>query len=473
MIRAILSLYRPSFLTAIVYMLQSTEYQPKAYLAWFWRTNNFAGIMYRRTLERTKAARLLLLTLRLGVLVIVVISVGLLVLGYWQFGTALLLVCPVLLAHLVVLPLILGRIFIVVPRSRTLIQQSEQIFKNHTGEKLAIAGSYGKTSMKELLLTVLSAGDKKVVATPANKNVAISHAYFAKRLQGDEDVVIIEYGEGAPGDVAGFAATTHPTRALVTGIAPAHLDQYKTLDRAAEDIFAVADYVDAGKIYVNADSVDAKRYASEGQELYSAKGALGWKVSDVQIGIDGTHFTLAKGSKKLTLHSGLLGLHQVGPLSIAAALAHEFGLSDEQIIAGIAATKPYEHRMQPYLLAGAWVIDDTYNGNIEGIRAGTALLAALEAKRKVYVTPGLVDQGDETERVHIEMGGLIAAAKPDLVVLMQNTAAPYVQQGLEAAKYKGELQIVHDPLAFYTNLQLVVATGDVVMLQNDWTDNYH
>jgi UDP-N-acetylmuramyl pentapeptide synthase len=314
MIRAIISLYRPSFLTAIVYMLQSTEYQPKAYLSWFWRTNNFAGIMYRRTLERTKAARSLLAALRFAALVVCVASALLVYLGQWHFGVALLLVCPVLLAHVVVLPLVLGRIFIVAPRSRKLIQQSEQIFKHHTGEKLAIAGSYGKTSMKELLLTVLSAGDKKVVATPANKNVAISHAYFAKHLKGDEDVVIIEYGEGAPGDVASFAATTHPTRALVTGIAPAHLDQYKTLDRAAADIFAVADYVDTGKVYVNADSADAKRYAAEGQEFYSAKGALGWKVSNVQIGIDGTCFTLAKGNKKLNLRSGVLGLHQVGPL---------------------------------------------------------------------------------------------------------------------------------------------------------------
>src|SRR6185503_13001801 len=106
---------------------------------------------------------------------------------------------------------------------------------------------------------------------------------------------------------------------------------------------------------------------------------------------------------------------------LAAALAHQFGLSKAQIKAGIAATKPFEHRMEPYQLAGAWVIDDSYNGNIDGIRAGTQLLKDLPAKRKIYVTPGLVDQGQESGKIHEEMGRLIASARPDMVVLMEHS----------------------------------------------------
>ncbi len=128
--------------------------------------------------------------------------------------------------------------------------------------------------------------------------------------------------------------------------------------------------------------------------------------------------------------------------------------------------------MQPYQLAGAWIVDDTYNGNLEGIRAGTQLLAELDARRKIYVSPGLVDQGEETEHVHFEMGQLIAVAKPDLVVLMQNSVTQYIETGLKQARFKGELQIETNPLEFYTNLTHFVATGDLVVMQNDWTDNY-
>jgi UDP-N-acetylmuramyl pentapeptide synthase len=173
------------------------------------------------------------------------------------------------------------------------------------------------------------------------------------------------------------------------------------------------------------------------------------------------------------LQSQLIGIHQVGPLAVVAALAAELGLTDKQIEAGIAATQPFEHRMQPYQLDGAWVIDDTYNGNIEGIRAGTALLKTLPARRKIYVTPGLVDQGPETQRVHEEMGEFIAAAMPNIVVLMQNSVTKFIEAGLKTGGYSGELIIEKDPLHFYTNLSLFVAKGDLVLMQNDWTDNYH
>jgi UDP-N-acetylmuramoyl-tripeptide--D-alanyl-D-alanine ligase len=459
-------------------MLQATEYQTGPYLRWFWRTQNFGSVMRRRQLDRTGPARLLLICLRLGIILQALIGLGLIGYGWRQdalefiyFGLALLLSYPLIWGHLVTLPLFLGRWLIVKPRERKLIKASEHTFAEHPGKKIAVAGSYGKTSMKELLLTVLSEG-LKVAATPANKNVAISHAYFAQKLHGDEDIVILEYGEGKPGDVARFAHTTHPTHAIITGIAPAHLDQYKTLDRAAKDIFAVADYLNGENVYVNNESPSAKPYLHKPYHLYDASGALGWSVHDIHVGLDGSQFILKKGDRVLKLQTGLLGRHQIGVLSLVAALAAEFGLSDKQIKAGIAKTKAFEHRMNPYPLAGAWIIDDTYNGNLEGIRAGTALLKELPAKRKIYVTPGLVDQGVETKAVHIEMGQLIAAARPDLVVLMQSSVTKFIEKGLKEAEFAGELRIETNPLEFYTNLDQILAAGDVVLMQNDWTDNY-
>ena len=187
----------------------------------------------------------------------------------------------------------------------------------------------------------------------------------------------------------------------------------------------------------------------------------------------GTSFTLSNGRKStLKLSSAVLGRHQVGPLAIVAALAHELGLSKRQIEAGISKIKPYEHRMQPRQLHGATIIDDTYNGNIEGVRAGLELLKELPAKRKIYVTPGLVDQGPETTAVHLEMGQLIADAQPDITVLIRNSVTPHIIDGLEAAGYNGEIITENDPLQFYTNLDVFVASGDLVVMQNDWTDNY-
>ena len=480
MIRGLLSLYSPRYPTVLTYMLQSTEYRAGPYLAWFWRTNDFSRVMYRRTLDRTRAARLLLLALRFGMLLQIAAGLTLSgcwywgeLTGGWQFGLAVLLSYPLVWAHLAALPLTAGRWLIVVPRQRRLIKKSEKVFRQHKGVKIAIAGSYGKTSMKELLLTVLSEG-KKVAATPANKNVPISHAYFARKLSGNEDVLLIEYGEGGPGDIRRFRRVTHPTHAVVTGIAPAHLDRYKTIERAAKDIFSVAGFVAPSNVFVNVESplTDQLLRKNKKYQGYSRDGALGWKIQDVHIAVTGTDFTLVKGGQTLQLHSGLIGRHQVGPLAFAAVLAKELGLSDAQIKSGIAKTVPFEHRMRPYQLNGAWIIDDTYNGNLEGVKAGTALLKELPAKRKLYITPGLVDQGGQAKAVHEQMGRLIAGAEPDTVVLMKNSAAPDIARGLQAAGYKGEVQIEDNPLDYYTHLQAFIAAGDVVLMQNDWTDNY-
>jgi len=473
-----LSIYLPSYPKALVYMLQSTEYQVRPYLKWVWRTTDFRSVMQRRTLDRTKAARLLLLALRLGIVAQLAIGLLLIYLGVYHDvmyalpgGLGLIVLYPYVWPYLVVVPIELGRWLISKPAEKLAVEESGIIFAQHQAVKIAVAGSYGKTTMKELLATVLSEG-LKVAVTPANKNVSGSHAQFAKSLKGDEDVLVIEYGEGAPGDVERFARVTQPTHAIITGLAPAHLDQYKTLHAAGEDIFSVGRYLKGQHVYVNDESPSLKRFLKKSYHLFDRHGALGWKVSEIVVDFSGTSFTLKKGKHSLKLQSQLVGKHQVGFLALAAALSLELGLTMAQVKAGVAATKPFEHRMQPYKLAGAWIIDDTYNGNLEGIRAGTELLHDLKAGRKIYVTPGLVDQGEETERVHKQVGHLIAAAKPDLVVLMKNSVTEYIKAGLDKANYKGEVQVEDKPLEFYTNLQHFVAHGDLVLMQNDWTDNY-
>jgi UDP-N-acetylmuramyl pentapeptide synthase len=98
-------------------------------------------------------------------------------------------------------------------------------------------------------------------------------------------------------------------------------------------------------------------------------------------------------------------------------------------------------------------------------------LAEVPATRRLYVTPGLVEQGSQTAAVHEAIGRHIAAVA-DVVVLMQNSTTPFIQKGLEAGNFSGSLTIAPDPVKFYTHLDQFVAAGDVVLLQNDWTDNY-
>jgi hypothetical protein len=186
MIKALLSMYSLRYPTVITYMLQSTEYRVMPYLSWLNRTRNFNTVMRRRVLEPTNAARTLLRAVRLGIAAELLIGIALICLGAIHkvvggvyFGLAIIVIYPLVWPYLIALLLLFGRWFIVLPQERQLIAASEKLFAAHKGIRIAVAGSYGKTTMKELLATVLSEG-KHVRATPANKNVAISHASFAR-----------------------------------------------------------------------------------------------------------------------------------------------------------------------------------------------------------------------------------------------------------------------------------------------------
>lgn len=467
-----------SYLATIVYMLQSSNYNLKEYFNWLGRTRDFRKVMKRGGLDYTKKARLLLAAawfIILFIYAVVIYSALFFFPDYNLVGllssAVLFFLAPFLVSYLLILPLWLGRIFIQKPKQRKIINAAKQIISNHPALKIAIAGSYGKTTAKEILSTILSEG-KKVAFTPGNMNTPIGISRFAKKLNGSEDVIIFELGEEKVGDVKELCELSQPDMGIITGINEAHLSSFKTLENTVSTIFELEDYLDDGPLYKNQESqLVAKRIKGKDKLAFDLKGVNGWRTSDIKTDIHGITFVAQKDDKKIFAKTGLLGLHNVGIILVAIDIADTIGLSIKQIELGISKTVPFEHRMQPKNIHGAWVIDDTYNGNSEGIKAGLLLLKGLTAKRRIYITPGLVEQGDKTKEIHEKIGRQIAGVA-DIVVLMDNSVTKYIEFGLKEADFKGKLMIVDNPLEFYSNLDQFVANGDVVLMQNDWTDNY-
>ncbi|MEX2014344.1 MAG: Mur ligase family protein [Candidatus Saccharimonadales bacterium] len=468
--RILLSYFHPKMPIFLVYMLQQVEYDSSKFIGWLLRLPDLTKVNYRQELVWTAKAKLLVLFHYL-VLLLLLLSLFIIVKTNSLAYLAFILTIPFIAIGIFIFFITVAWNFIEKPRRETQIKRSEKIFSSHKGLKIAVTGSYGKTTMKELLYTVLSEG-KKVAKTPGNKNVPISHARFASTLSGDEDVVLVEYGEAEPGDILNFAKNTHPDLGVITGLAPNHLDGYKTFEAVAEDLFSLKNYLKNNSLYVNTDSEVVKPYIKQGLITYSQDGVDGWKITGIKIDINETSFVMQKGKNLIKVKSGLLGRHQVGPLALTVSLAHKFGLTNKQIETGLNKTTPFEHRMQARDIGGGHIIDDTYNGSLEGINAGLEFLKALKAKRKIYVTPGLVDQGDETERVHVEIGAAIAKANPNKVVLMKNSTTGYIEEGIMAGGYEGSIEVRDDPLNFYSNIEHYIAAGDIWLLQNDWTDNY-
>lgn len=478
LVGSFLSIYSWRFPINACYMLQASEYDVSSYLKWLWRTTDFSVVQYRKKLDLTPRAKAVIELFYALAIAEIVLGLGVIIYslinhlaGGWPYGLAIIIVYPIVISNFIVLPILFMQYYIINPKLSRDLAKAKVQFKNSSAIKIAVLGSYGKTTMKEMLANVIG-GYKKVVYSPANKNVLSEHLKLAQKLTVDDEVIIVEFGEGQPGDIAKFADLIQPDYAVITGLAPAHLNKYKTLTNVVKDLLSIKKFVNQSAIFYNAESLTSK--ALNAKQGYSLAGIGEFKAHNIKNSLAGLSFELTNSKTKtqLTLKTKLLGRHQVGPVSLVACLALNLGLKPKQIEQAISQLKPFEHRMELREIKGGYLIDDSYNGNLEGIKAGTSLLGELMAKTKIYITPGLVDQGPDNLAIHKTVGQFIAKSQADQVFLVKNSVSSAIQSGLEAAGYQGQVTLIEDPVNFFSNLDSLLARDVVVMIQNDWPDNY-
>lgn len=321
-------------------------------------------------------------------------------------------------------------------------------------EIVGIAGSYGKTTMKEVVSTMLS--EKYIVLkTPENVNTPLGIAdLILNKLDSTIQVLIIEMGEYTRGDIRDICSIVKPQTAIITGINEAHLERMGTIENTTSAIFELAQHMNQkGLLVLNEDNTLIR-------ENYH-KYCTAQKIELVSI------------KKGLTLESGLLGRYAKAVLQAGAAVARYLGLTDEQIKVGASKVCPLPHRLQLIEgTRGVLVIDDSYNGNPEGVSEAIYLLNTYTGRRKVFITPGLVETGEKNELVHKKIGKELASVA-DRVILIKNSATPFIAEGLmENGFNKNHIIWFKTAHEAHATMGEIIEQNDVVLFQNDWPDNY-
>lgn len=463
-----LSRYHPKYVRSLVYMMQASEYQVFDYLSWYGRTSDFLHVEKRKKLVMTPKATLFLLIATFLVFSMYAVGLFLYFGNFVVSGLVVILLTPFVLPYLMLVPLFLVKV-VQMPVEFWIMKKARQKLRLHKGLKIAIAGSFGKTTMREILKTVLSEG-KVVAQVPHSYNTPLGISRFIENLKGNEDVLIFEFGEYYPGDILKLCLLVAPDVGIITGVNEAHLEKFGSLDETGKTIFELADWLGEKVLYVNAESDLAKLRALQKHILYSREGVSDLKVEKVKASLEGTVFSLNDGREFV---SGLLGAHMVGPLLVSIDLAKKLGLTDDLILKGIKKTKSFDHRLQMSVDAsGVVTLDDSYNGNPSGVKAILEFLSGITDRRKIYVTPGLVEMGERSEEVHRVIGKQIASAGVSKVILMKNSVTKWIDDGLKEAGFKGEVVWFDDALKAYAFLPQMTVKGDLVVLQNDWPDQY-
>jgi UDP-N-acetylmuramoyl-tripeptide--D-alanyl-D-alanine ligase len=477
-------------------MLQASEYNIVEFFSWFRRVKDFGRVEERKTLVKTTKAIILFILGSIAHILFFVFSVSLLfiVKSYWSYIYFVIAILIFPYSTLYFLALFAGLIKIIQsPIEKYIINKARTKLQNHKALKIAVAGSYGKTTMKEILKVVLEESIS-VAATPENKNTPLGIARFVEKLTGNEKILIFEMGEYYPGDVKKLCEIISPDIGIITGVNEAHLNKFKNIEITAKTIFELADFLqkkENTKLYVNGDNrivlekahhyknkkIDSPQiyvYSQNGVENITSKNESDWKVEGAETNLSGTSFVLKDNKDKgIVVRSGFLGLHQVGPLSVSAHLAQRLNVKLEDIELGLKKTKAFEHRLEKKEEnGGVTIIDDSYNGSPDGVRAAINFLVGITNKRRFYITPGLVEMGEKTEDVHKNIGKQLAEANIEKVVLIKNSVTHFIEYGLKESNYKGEIIWFESAKDLFSSLPKMTANNDLLLYQNDWPDNY-
>ncbi|GGJ99401.1 UDP-N-acetylmuramoyl-tripeptide--D-alanyl-D-alanine ligase [Luteimonas terricola] len=246
---------------------------------------------------------------------------------------------------------------------------------------VAITGSNGKTSVKELVLSILR-GVASVTASPGNRNNEIGLPLAIIDADDDARFAVYEMGAGKPGDIAYLAAIARPRVALVNNIAPAHLERMGSLATVADTKAAIYDALPAdGTAVINADDAFESFFAERAHGRRLLRFGFGARADvsarDIALREDGSDFTLVTPDGEATVSLSLPGRHNIANAMAAATLALACGAPLAAIAEGLTGARPVEGRLvRRRLPGGAWLVDDSYNANPGSLAAAIDTLAA-------------------------------------------------------------------------------------------------
>lgn len=250
---------------------------------------------------------------------------------------------------------------------------------------VCITGSYGKTSIKNFVAQIL-AKKYRVYATPRSINTLGGiMGDINNSLPLDTEIYVCEAGARQSGDIYEITTFVEPQVAVVGKVGEAHIEYFKSLQNIIATKLEIMQSPRLERAFI---------HTSVTNEPHEKVTFFGDDIHNVSSTLSGTDFDVAVDGEMLSLHTDILGAFQTMNIAVAVQIAKHFGMSRQEIQNAVKELTPVEHRLQKIIAGGKIILDDGYNGNIDGMLEGVRL-CSLHEGRKVIVTPGLVESTDE------------------------------------------------------------------------------
>lgn len=404
-----------------LYIFQILEYDMTAFLKWFLKYPFKRNLQKKHKLEYTNKIKLLLIFSFFWILI------SNFVLGFWPIFLIFIFFSPVLifLSFITYLPL---EIYY---KNKIMAAAKKKLESLPNLRIVAITGSYGKTSTKDMLYTLLWK-KFRVVKTPKSFNTPLGLTQtILDYLKPNTQIFIAEIGAYKIGDIKNLTKFLNPTIGVITAIGPQHLERFGSLEN-----------------------------------IRKAKMELIENLPKNGVGI--------LNFKKFNISLPLVGEHHRQNFDTAATIAMQLGMTLAEIKDRVKWLQPTPHRLEVKKIENIIFIDNSYNSNPESANASLKFLGSFEKNRKIIITPGFVELGKEASKYNQEFGKDIRCIGDEVIIVGENAKQDLV---------KGIKQIdphLENDLHFVSSTkegiklaqELSGGIETVVLLENDLPDQY-
>ncbi len=314
---------------------------------------------------------------------------------------------------------------------------------------IAITGSYGKTSIKNFTYQILK-NKFNAYMTPRSVNTLGGLVKDINiDLPNDSEVYIAEAGARVKGDIYQISQLLQQHIAVVGKVGEAHIEYFKSLENIIRTKLEIIQSPRLEKAFVHIDVTEEKH---EKVEFYADE------IKNLESTLEGLKFTLTLNEEEVPFETSVLGSFQAMNITAAVKIALYLGMSIEEVQKAVKKLGAVEHRLQRIDAGGKIILDDGYNGNIDGMKEGI-FLCSLHEGNKVIVTPGLVESSEE---LNLELITEINKVFDTVIV----TGA------LNAALFDKHLTVKNKiMLSDKSKLTMILgsqtASGDIILFAND------